>query len=269
MKKILLFIIGIALLSVIGCKDKSSPTSPVEASKPLSQTMSKPQTYNYIPLVVVLYQEINYNGPKRYFVEENGDLTSNNFNDLASSVIVYAGPDYDSYKADNGGQEPTVTLYQDASYYGPKIVLKVGKYSSLVGYNLNDKISSVRFLADPNPQTPDSNPESTFSNIHTVLKLFQHINYGGWYVVILGTTNTEHKNLNDFVTVFGGSGMNDFASSYIALPGPNATVNRGVRLWSNAYYNGYSFDVYGDRYDSGNLPAYLNDVFSSSQSLNN
>lgn len=231
-----------------GCSHNTEPTAPAKQG---SETVSSGnstgeiQTNNYIPLVLVLYENTAYGGLRRVIVEDNCDLAAlSDFNDIASSVAVCAGPSYNEYKLLHGGKEPTVTLYENTQYSGASIVLRVGNYSSLGCFGMSKKVSSIQFLTDPNPLTPDSQPDGNFDTIHTILKLYKSNNYGGSFITILGTTNTEYKNWNDLNCYFG---FDYKPLSYEALPGPNSAQNLGIKLWTNTGFSGKSLVIYSGR----------------------
>jgi hypothetical protein len=247
------------LLFLIGCSENNvAPSS--EKSK---TSIKKVQSNSYIPIVLVLYEHSAYGGIRRYYIEAENDLYYHDFNfsDKATSAIVYKGPDYDAYKAETG-TEPTVTLYSDGSFGGSKMVLRVGKYTDFSVYGFNDVVSSIQFLQDANPLTPNDQPDNTFSNIHTVIKLFQDAGQSGYRITVLGTTNLDHKDISDYTPIFN---MNDRFTSFIASRGPNSTSTSGVRFYTGSY-TGSNFTVYsGDGY--GAFPNTVDDLISSHQSL--
>jgi len=176
MKKILVISVFSFLLFLIGCNEDNITTS----SENTKTSLKRIQSNSYIPIVLVLYEHNAYGGIRRYYIDAETDLYYNdyNFSDKATSAIVYKGPDYDAYKAETG-TEPTVTLYSDANYGGSSMTLRVGKYTNFSVFGLNDVVSSINFLQEPNSLAPNSQPDNTFSNIHTVIKLFQDSGWNG------------------------------------------------------------------------------------------
>lgn len=98
-----------------------------------------------IPLVLVLWQDINFGGSKRVFVSDDRNLSGNqsdnnvDFNDKASAVGVHAGPDF------NAAENLTISLFSDAQFGGKELVLGEGIYPNLKNMDFNDCVSSVRF----------------------------------------------------------------------------------------------------------------------------
>jgi hypothetical protein len=120
-----------------------------------------------IPLVVVLWENANFGGRKRVFVDNQGTLANGttdrtwqcsgsgdqqfcamdctsgpDFNDMASAVGVHPGPDYQSF-INRTGRQPTVTLFADAGFSGRSIKLAAGTYNDLSSLGFNDTASSL------------------------------------------------------------------------------------------------------------------------------
>lgn len=237
------------------CSDKTSPPA-----------FNKiPTSNSYIPLVVVLFENGTYGGSKRFFISDNPNLaTTSRWSNKASAMKIYKGPDYNAFVSQYN-REPTVTLYQHTGFGGVKKTFEKGKYPSLSYYNFNDMTNSLEFNKYSNGETTNNQPTTNFDSIHTVLNLYEHNNYKGYWIVILGTTMSEFDDLSDFYPIFK---KNDFASSYRAFPGPNAADGKGIELSTEKNYMGGSFDVYGYSEDEGNLASSYNDKFSSSESIN-
>jgi hypothetical protein len=126
-----------------------------------------------IPLVLVLWEHPDFGGRKRLFTTDVSDLSQVAFNDTASAIGVHPGPDYASFKAANGGREPTVAVYEHSNFGGAFSILTIGSYPNIHRMlNLGDAISSVRF--NPPPAIP-----GTIAPIPLVVELFEHPNFGG------------------------------------------------------------------------------------------
>lgn len=180
---------------------------------------------NFIPLVVVAYQNTYYGGSRRYYYQDDGDFRNSLANDMFSSIKVYKGPNFDDYVR-TYGKEPTVSFCSNINEGTPCDAFKVGLYPTL---SHNDYYSSIVFNRDflpyENPYyvNPVDQPSETFP-VHTIVKLYSNINFGVDYINILGTTNAEHRDLGDYRIL----GKNDYYSSGVASKGPNWAPNTGV-----------------------------------------
>jgi uncharacterized protein YcfJ len=99
---------------------------------------------------VTFYANEGYRGPDFRTTEPIVDLRTRGFNDLASSAIV-----------DRGRWEAC----EDPRFRGRCVVLRPGRYESLRGMELNDRISSVRRIDDRNARRdrqPEPSPEPAY-----------------------------------------------------------------------------------------------------------
>ena len=124
-----------------------------------------------IPLVVVLWQNTNFGGVKREFVTDIDNLKTYSFNDMTSAVGVHPGPDYEAWKLAHPNQEPTVTLFQNATGQGKALVLQTGQYPDLKIYGMNDKVSSLYFRNTQQGIISPQGTAATFSSIPFVILL--------------------------------------------------------------------------------------------------
>src|SRR5215469_9630020 len=112
-----------------------------------------------IPLIVVLWENVNYGGRKRLLFEDTPNLGLLGFNDTASAIGIHPGPDYAAWQAANGGQAPFALLYKDNDYQGSGMGL-AGGVNTLVllpPFDFNDSISSVRINPPILRDTVDNN----------------------------------------------------------------------------------------------------------------
>lgn len=142
-----------------------------------------------VPLIVVLWEQVNFGGTKRLFVRDEPNLADGwtkgaicqagaKFNKKASAVGVHPGPDYDSWKARNGGQEPTVFLWSEVDFgQNPSsflLQLQTGGYPDLSVYGFNGVASSVQFNdagTDTFNLKPPAFPVARIAPIPEVLRL--------------------------------------------------------------------------------------------------
>jgi uncharacterized protein YcfJ len=96
---------------------------------------------------LVLYNGEGFHGRSLSITQNLGDLQAANFNDRASSAIVY-GNRYE--------------VCEHARFQGRCVVLRPGRYPSLAAMGLDDRISSVRMLskmsAPPTNYAPPAYP---------------------------------------------------------------------------------------------------------------
>lgn len=226
-----------------------------------------------IPLVVVLWEDVNYGGRKRQFVADmgyigngylhypvncqcsassacscipsgpaDGSVPGADFNDVASAVGVHPGPDYDAFIASHG-YEPTVTLWTDENYKGVSVRLAAGAYPDLRVFGINDAITSVQLDDDATTQAlpirRSSTPAATFWSIPRV--------------VLLHSASLERRKewleADNVLTVVEASsdlgadyGFNDSVSSVEVMPG-SSSLAAVVRLFADAGYGGASLST--------------------------
>lgn len=201
-----------------------------------------------IPLVLVLWEHPEFRGRKRLFTTSVSDLSQFAFNDTASAIGVHPGPDYASFKAANGGREPTVAVYEHSNFGGAFSILTIGSYPNIHRMlNLGDAVSSIRF--NPPPAIP-----GTIAPIPLVVELFEHQNFGGRRLVVV-------ENSRNIAADFG-SEFNDVASSVRITAGPNFAAGDEARLFRDTDFRGGEVELPpGDHRDLG--VRNFNDVVSS------
>jgi hypothetical protein len=93
-----------------------------------------------IPLIVELYEDINFGGTRAVIVEDVPDIPrylGPEFNDVVSSVRVRTGPDYSPGKQ--------AQLFRDVDYSGNSTRLGPGDYPNIgTSHGFNDIVSSIR-----------------------------------------------------------------------------------------------------------------------------
>jgi hypothetical protein len=211
-----------------------------------------------IPLVVALWEHVAFGGRHRLVVADTPWLGYQDFNDLTSSVGVHPGPDYEQWKAQHGGEEPTVQLYQDVNYGGAALVLTTGSYSSIhLLYNFGDVISSVRMPAGPDAGAQHSPvPANPIAPIPLVVTIWKDIKFNGSHAVIV-------ENM-PWIGGYLGNDWNDVISAVRVEPGPNYNGER-ARLFRDAGWLGGSIDLDVGDYPNIGQSHGFNDVTSSVQ----
>lgn len=122
-------------LTAMGLNDRVSSVKPINRNVRVDER-------RYAPMVAVpqvtFYQQDNFRGQS--FTTEQGVLNfqSQNFNDRASSVLVTSGQ---------------WEVCEDARFGGRCAILREGRYPSMQGTGLNNRISSARLVSNeaPNP----------------------------------------------------------------------------------------------------------------------
>lgn len=94
-----------------------------------------------VRLIVDLFEDINFGGSRRTLVRDLNDFRLIEFNDRASSVIVTAGPNFQT--------GDTARLWSDVDFQGSSIVLPPGQFPDLRTLNFNDVASSLSISAGP------------------------------------------------------------------------------------------------------------------------
>lgn len=103
----------------------------VISSVKFDSTVRPPQPNIKVPLVVELYEDVNFEGRKIIILEDAYDLqTAYNFGKITSSVKVLKGPDYK--KGD------MIRLCSDVKGKGSYLELGVGEYSNIHSKKFRD-----------------------------------------------------------------------------------------------------------------------------------
>jgi hypothetical protein len=98
------------------------------------------EVYSSIPLIVELYRDKGFSGPRFYIAKDERNLEEGPaFNDKVSSVKVCKGPNWNGEKAQ---------FFKDTNFAGPSITLELGDFGDIheAPYGFGDVISSVRFV---------------------------------------------------------------------------------------------------------------------------
>lgn len=188
-----------------------------------------------IPLVVALWQHQGFGGARRLIVGNTPDLGRQGFDDKTSSVGVHPGPDYAAWKAANGNEEPSVTLYERPRYRGAALTLSVGAYPDIgLLFNFNDTASSVRFNAVVGTEriNPSPQPAHPIAFIPLVVFVYKDADFTGEHAVIV-------ENVPDIGAYLGGD-FNDEVTSVRVRRGPNYTRGREVGLFRDPSFRGGS-----------------------------
>jgi hypothetical protein len=172
-----------------------------------------------IPLVLALWEDVGFRGQKRTLVENMPGLLFAEFSDRASSVGVHPGPDYEAFKRDHGGQEPTVGLFPRADYHGKPLILQRGVYPDLRVFdlsplpgNFSDVVNSVQFLRPGEPQVP-SGDAAPIRSIPLVVYLYLDIKQESTRICLVQSSTNLGAEF----------GFDDKTSSVEVKEGPNYT----------------------------------------------
>ncbi len=154
-------------------------------------------------LFAKVYEHINYGGQYRWIRSDVrnfvGDL---GFNDKVSSINVYRGNDY--------AAGDKIRFYQHVNFGGGYLDLDPGHYPNIhiQPYSFGDKISSADILPIP--------PHSHSLGVRLMVRIYQHVNYGGQYRdILLSEDNLNNVGFNDTVSsirVFAGE---DYAPGWV------------------------------------------------------
>jgi len=198
-----------------------------------------------IPLVVVLWEGVGYQGPKRLVVEDTPNLDLLGFNDHAHAVGIHPGPDYGAWQEAHG-QAPFAVLYDDNDYEGNGWIL-TGGLSDIGAVDFGG-ISSVRICPPITRDTVDvdvlglidpGNPgrdefqtvDATIAPIPLVVELYVDAPFRGHRIVIVENSASL---ASDFGAEFAGS-----ASSVQVLAGPDYAGQAAV-LWDGEGFAGHA-----------------------------
>jgi hypothetical protein len=206
-----------------------------------------------IPLVLALWQDTHFQGARRLLIYDVADLNQWNFNDKASAIGVHPGPSYEQWKRDHGGQEPTVSLYEDINFGGAVLTLTAGAYADIhARFAFGDKASSVRFNFE-SQQNAESTADSAapIAPIKVVLQICTDINFNGRAALIV-------EDVPDVGAYLGGE-YNDAASSIRVRQGPDHTAGDVGWLCIDANGKGGAFK-FDPMLDEGNGPGNVADL---------
>ncbi|MFC1508825.1 hypothetical protein ACFL60_03945 [Candidatus Omnitrophota bacterium] len=166
-------------------------------------------------LFAKVYQHVNYGGQYRWIRSDVINFVSElGFNDKVSSIRVYAGNNYQV--------GDMMRFYQHVNYSGGYLDLSPGYYSNIhiQPYSFGDKISSV----DIRPYIP---PPTPGLGVRLMVRIYQHVNYGGEYRDMLFSENK----LSDV-------GFNDTVSSIRISAGEDYTPGFVCDFYQHANYAG-------------------------------
>lgn len=190
-----------------------------------------------IPLVVTLWEHINYKGTKRviHFVHHKMDgilnLNSMGFNDMTSSITIQAGNTYNNYT----DLQPMVRFCRTKDLkdlYEDTLLLGVGNYQNLHEHSWGDCISSLNltfynkevrsdFIRDEIPPPIGTTP----------------------FIIKLGFRSSDPLSLILLesarnIPVEYGEGFNDSLISVFIEPGPDYSESSRVRFHRDIDFKG-------------------------------
>ena len=241
-----------SLLACVGVEDDmAAETDDVAAvGDEVSEKAAGP---TLLPLVVELYQDMDYGGDRRHVIRQEGMLGHGDgctpglwFGDVVSSVKVRKGPDYDAWVAQNSGRRPYVYLYQDDLYRGRRLALTIGGYPDLRDLDFENVASSISIqgstlppadLREPTRSAPAHPPVSVILEAHTEPQNLRCIKRN-YKMTLLGTAM--------FIDRFYGSAFHDKLSSIDVLRGTNFDPTKRFTLCVNEACDGYQHGFYHD-----------------------
>ena len=165
-------------------------------------------------LFAKVFEHANYSGQYRWIRSDVQNVVSElGFNDKISSIIVYRGNHYET--------GDTVRFYQHVYFSGGYLDLGPGYYPNIhvQPYTFGDKISSINI--DPLPLP------SSGLGVRLMVRIYQHINYGGQYRDLLFSENNLHD-----------TGFNDKVSSIRVFAGEDYAPGWVCNFYQHANYSG-------------------------------
>ncbi|MBO8127412.1 MAG: hypothetical protein H0Z38_09290 [Firmicutes bacterium] len=116
-----------------------------------------------VPLIIRVFDNINFSGPFRTIISNLADFRDIEFNDRTSSIIVEEGPNFRPGDA--------ARLWDNINFSGPRITLPPGRYPDLREFNFNDITSSlsiVRITPPPDIIAEDRQRETLRFNLRII-----------------------------------------------------------------------------------------------------
>lgn len=226
--------------------DSKNPTSRAPSATEFSTVLAQwTQEYNTwlashldIPLVLVLYRDTSFKGDHILMVQDEANLSLRDFNDTASSAVVYKGPNYAEYKITHNNQEPSVTLYANPNSLGNAAKLTAGSYFNLDYFGVHDNITRIAFndgssttVASPSGSSSDTE----YATINTVVEMYIHQDFGGNKQVYVATGNLSASNVD--CKTDGAMFVNDEYTSIIIKNGSNGTGTQKVAFGKDKFPN--------------------------------
>lgn len=197
--------------------------------------------FDNIEIVVALWEHVGFRGRRVLLTEDTPRLSSFGFNDIASSVGIHPGPDFDE------GKRYEVSLYQHAGFGGQQLVLEPGAYPSLHSpFNFGDRVSSVRIGQGIAP-APRITP------IPVVVEVFEHVNFVGRKLLVVEDISNIHSYAN-----FG-----DQISSVRVHRGPDFANGDKAKLYRHVRFQGGQIDLDPGSYPNLHQSHGFGDVVSS------
>lgn len=201
---------------------------------------------NDIPLIVILYEKKNFQGRKRFLVQDEPSLSIRSFDNKASSLLVLKGPTYDNHLANNN--EPKVSLYLNAGHGGDALTLPVGSYAHIPGDRSSVKIVDVPYVPPPPPPPPPpANP------VGLVVELYADKHFAGRHITLIESS----------LHLGSEFGFNELTSSVRVWEGPNF-AGEAVTLYKLHSHDGQHLVLGPGEYpDLADLTPNLNNHVSS------
>jgi hypothetical protein len=112
--------------------------------------------YLYVPVVVTLCEDKEFQGRRIVIVDSCENIAKffgDEYNDVATSVVVRKGPNYNYLPAKRSTLSPFsqsnhhVELFEESNHVGKRIQLIPGEYPNIEdSHNFNDAASSIQFF---------------------------------------------------------------------------------------------------------------------------
>jgi hypothetical protein len=141
---------------------------------------------------LVLHENDDFSGRSFRAYVQVVDLSTMNFNDRASSVVVRSG---------------AWQLCSDSNFRGQCITLSPGSYGSLREFGINDRVSSVRpagFGGSGNSGNSGGGGNGGWGGgwggSNAAVQMFEHADYAGRSISSNGTANLANQGFNDRVS---------------------------------------------------------------------
>ena len=216
-----------------------------------------------IPLVVALWENVDYSGTRRLIVSDISNLGAMNFDNKASAIGIHKGPNYDAWKIANGGNEPMVAFYSSINYNLEPLLLTTGAYANIHNQlGFGNVISSIRFNpSNPSSSAPTtSNPAHTIGNIPLKVTLYNNAFFSGYMATVLQDIPDTGQYL--------GREFHDSVTNIRIEPGPNYQTSSRVDVCEHFNYGGNCYRLGLGSFDIGSNPFDFNDKLDSIRFVN-
>lgn len=227
-----LILLGLWTALLLSCQNPADPAHSEHLSQP--QHSARNTGNLQIPLIVVLYDQSNFQGAMRIFYKDEANLAAQKFNDQASSMKIFKGPSYEEWKSENPGKEPLVTLCKDVQFGGSCLSYGAGAYAHLSQENT---LSSLIFNDSVTKwgKAAEGSPIKSIDTVTTICRLYSDKNFSGDYLDLLaGPDSTEFNQMKSYRQIQ----RNDYYSSVYCQKGPQWSPQHGITFYVHSNWNG-------------------------------